>query len=82
MALLKPFLVTTAHSGKDDLGDLEPAVREVFTNSGLSKDPKRLNVFIFVLDSKGQVVHEFHGSGSIAAVPSDRLMPTPQRREA
>ena len=61
MDLLKPFLVTAAHSGKDDLGDLEPAVREVFTKSELSKDPQRFNVFMFVLDAKGQVVHEFHG---------------------
>jgi hypothetical protein len=59
--LLKPFLVTAAHSGKDDLGDLEPAVREIFSKSELAKDPKRLNVFMFVLDAKGKVVHEFHG---------------------
>jgi hypothetical protein len=61
LALLKPFLVTAAHSGKDDLGDLEPAVREVFTRSDLSRDPKRFNVFMFVLDAQGRVVHEFHG---------------------
>ena len=68
--LLRPFLVTTAHSGKDDLSDLEPAVREVFTKSDLSKDPKRFNVFMFVLDSKGRVVHEFHGlPGGRVATP-------------
>jgi hypothetical protein len=61
VGLLKPFLLTAAHSGKEDLGDLEPAVREVFTRSDLSKDPKRFNVFMFVLDPKGRVVHEFHG---------------------
>ncbi len=72
MDLLKPFLVTAAHSGKDDLKDLEPAVRAVFTKSDLSKDPKRFNVFMFVLDSKGQVVHEFHGlPGSRGAGRSD-----------
>jgi hypothetical protein len=59
--LLEPFLLTSAHSGKADLGDLEPAVRAVFTSSGLSKDPKRFNVFMFVLDHQGRVVHEFHG---------------------
>jgi hypothetical protein len=59
--LLKPFLLTTAHSGKADLGDLEPAVREVFTKSDLSRDPKRFNLFMFVLDRQGRVVHEFHG---------------------
>jgi hypothetical protein len=59
--LLKPFLVTAAHSGKADLDDLEPDVRAVFTRSDLSRDPKRFNVFMFVLDAQGRVVHEFHG---------------------
>jgi hypothetical protein len=59
--LLRPFLVTTAHSGKVDVGDLEPAVREVFTGSALFKDPKRFNVFMFVLDARGKLIHEFHG---------------------
>jgi hypothetical protein len=59
--LLRPFVITAAHSGKEDLGDLEPAVREVFTRSDLSRDPKRFNVFMFVLDAQGRVVHEFHG---------------------
>jgi hypothetical protein len=36
-------------------------VKEVFTGSALSKDPKRLNVFMFVLDARGRLVHEFHG---------------------
>ena len=61
MELLRPFLLTAAHSGKADLGDLEPAVREVFVRSELSKDPQRFNVFMFVLDPQGRVVHEFHG---------------------
>jgi hypothetical protein len=69
--LLKPFVVTAAHSGKNDLGDLEPAVREVFTKSDLAKDPKRLNVFMFVLDAKGQVVHQFHGLPGRGAGRSD-----------
>jgi hypothetical protein len=59
--LLRPFLLVAAHSGKADLGDLEPAVREVFTSSDLSKDPRRFNVFMFVLDARGRVVHAFHG---------------------
>ena len=71
--LLQPFVVTAAHSGKDDLGDLEPAVREVFTKSDLSKDPKRFNVFMFVLDSQGKVVHEFHG------LPGDSRSAAPGR---
>jgi len=68
--LLRPFIITAAHSGEEDLADLEPAVREVFTKSDLSKDPNRLNVFMLVLDSQGRVVHEFHGlpGGGRAAV--------------
>jgi hypothetical protein len=69
--LLKPFLLTAAHSGKADLGDLEPAVREVYTRSNLSKDPKRFNVFMFVLNPQSRVVHEFHGlpAGARPATP-------------
>jgi hypothetical protein len=59
--LLRPFLITAAHSGKEDLSDLEPAVREIYTGSDLSKDPNRFNLFMFVLDPKGKVIHEFHG---------------------
>jgi len=59
--LLKPFVLTAAHSGKADLALAEPAVREIFTKSKLSNDPNRSNVFMFVLDSQGEVVHEFHG---------------------
>jgi hypothetical protein len=59
--LLQPFIITAAHSGKENLADLEPAAREVFTASDLSKDPNRFNVFMFVLDAQGRVVHEFHG---------------------
>jgi hypothetical protein len=36
-------------------------VKEVFTGSALSKDPKRFNIFMFMLDAKGRVIHEFHG---------------------
>lgn len=61
MDLLRPFVVTAAHAGKEDLSDLEPAARDVFARSDLSKDPKRLNVFMFVLNHQGKVVHEFHG---------------------
>lgn len=73
MDLLQPFVVTAAHSGKDNLGDLEPAVREVFTTSGLSRDPNRFNVFMFVLDPRGQVVHEFHGLPGRGTGRSDHL---------
>jgi hypothetical protein len=59
--MLRPFVVTATHSGKEDLADLDPEVREIFTKSDLSKDPNRLNVFMFVLDPRGRVVHEFHG---------------------
>ena len=40
---------------------MEPAIKNLFTSSNLSKDPNRLNVFMFVLDPHGRVVHEFHG---------------------
>jgi hypothetical protein len=73
--LLQPFLLTSAHSGKADLGDLEPAVREVFTRSDLSKDPRRFNVFMFVLDPQGRVVHEFHG------LPGGRKTASPGRSD-
>src|SRR5262249_32052749 len=63
------------HSGKNDLGDLEPAIREVFTKSDLSRDPKRFNVFMFVLDAKGRVVHEFHG------LPAGRMATAPGRSD-
>jgi hypothetical protein len=73
--LLKPFVLTAAHSGKADVGDLEPAVREVFTRSELSRDPKRFNVFMFVLDPQGKVVHEFHG------LPEGRRTAAPGRSD-
>jgi hypothetical protein len=72
VGLLKPFLITAAHSGTGP-GDLEPAVREVFTKSGLSRDPKRFNVFMFVLDARGRVVHEFHGLPGRGTSRSDHL---------
>jgi hypothetical protein len=67
--------LTTGHSGRADLGDLEPAVREVFTNSSLSKDPQRFNVFMFVLDPQGRVIHEFHG------LPGGRKTAAPGRSD-
>jgi hypothetical protein len=69
--LLKPFIVVAAHSGKEDLSDLEPTVRDIFTRSSLSKDSQRLNVFMFVLDHRAEVVHEFHGVPGVgrSAVP-------------
>lgn len=83
--LLRPFVIIAAHAGKDDLLDLEPDVREVFTGSALSSDPKRLNVFMFVLDPQGRVVHEFHGlpgSGrSAAAGRSDHQAELRKARE-
>jgi hypothetical protein len=82
---LKPFILTAAHSGKADLSDLEPAVREVFTASALSKDPKRFNVFMFALDSQGKVVHEFHGlpGGGNSRAPgrSDHIAEIREARE-
>jgi hypothetical protein len=36
-------------------------VKAVFTESDLSKDPRRLNLFVFMLDHRGRTVHSFHG---------------------
>jgi len=36
-------------------------VKEIFTGSELAKDPKRLNLFVFMLDQQGRTVHSFHG---------------------
>src|SRR5262245_6617514 len=58
--LLRPLVIVAAHSGREDASDLEPAVREIFTKSELSRDPDRLNVLMFALDPQGRVVHEFH----------------------
>ena len=59
--MLDPFIVTSVHTGKENLADMEPDARKIFTESDLSRDPNRLNVFLFVLDEHGTVVHECHG---------------------
>jgi hypothetical protein len=53
--------VTSVHAGKDNFEDMEPDARRLFEESDLSRDPNRLNVFLFVLDERGQVMHECHG---------------------
>jgi hypothetical protein len=59
--MLQPFVVTGANSGREDLSDLDPAVREIFIHSALARDPARSNVFMFALNSRGQVAREFPG---------------------
>jgi hypothetical protein len=56
---LQPFLVTTWHG--TDVTAMPPDVREIYTGSELSKDPKRLNLFVFMLGHQGHTVHSFHG---------------------
>jgi hypothetical protein len=56
---LQPFLVTAWHGA--DVADMPPDVQAIFTLSDLSKDPKRLNLFVFLLDYQGRLVHSFHG---------------------
>src|SRR5262249_41629190 len=56
---LQPFLVTAWHGA--EVADMPPDVKAVFTGSELSKDPKRLNLFVFMLDHQGRTVHGFHG---------------------
>jgi hypothetical protein len=40
---------------------MPPDVRVIYTGSELSKDPQRLNLFVFMLDYQGRTVHSFHG---------------------
>src|SRR5262249_39646639 len=56
---LRPFLVTAWHGA--DVADMPADVRAVFTESDLSNDPRRLNLFVFMLDHRGRTVHSFHG---------------------
>jgi hypothetical protein len=56
---LRPFLVTAWHGA--DVADMPPDVKAIFTGSELSKDPRRLNLFVFMLDHRGRVAHNFHG---------------------
>jgi hypothetical protein len=54
--LLQPFVVVTWH-GADEAA-MEPDVREIYTRSDVPKDT---NVYAFVLDSHGRLVHGFRG---------------------
>jgi len=56
---LQPFLVTAWHGA--EVADMPADVKAVFTGSKLSKDPKRLNLFVIMLDHQGRTVHDFHG---------------------
>ena len=56
---MQPFLVTAWHGA--EVADMPPDVKAVFTGSELSKDPRRLNLFVFMLDHRGRVAHNFHG---------------------
>ena len=69
LKLLQPFLIVSANCGPDS-STLEPDIQKIFTKSELLKDPKHTNLFGFVLDAEGQVVHQFHGlpgSGGVLA---------------
>jgi hypothetical protein len=46
-------------------------VKEVFQKSEVAKDPKRLNIFMFVLDADGRLVHGFHGLPATIRGPGD-----------
>ena len=56
---MQPFLVTAWHGA--GVADMPPDVKAVFAGSDLSKDPKRLNLFVFMLNHRGRVAHSFHG---------------------
>ena len=71
--LLKPFIVTATHiTGHDNFAGLDPDARKLFTKSPLLKDRNRFNVFAFVLNPQGEVVHQFHGLPGRAAADSAR----------
>jgi hypothetical protein len=54
--LLRPFVVSSWHGG--DPAQMPADVRRVYTDSPI---PKTTNVYMFLLDSRGQLVHSFHG---------------------
>lgn len=56
LELLRPFVVTSWHGG--GTGGMDPAVKAVWDKSDV---PKNTNVFMFVLDSQGALVHGFQG---------------------
>jgi hypothetical protein len=57
--MLQPFVVTAWHGA--GTSEMPADVKEVFQKSEVAKDPKRLNIFILVLDPDGRLVHSFHG---------------------
>lgn len=57
--LLHPFVVTAWHGPGE--AAMPPDVKEVFSQSAVAKDPKRLNTFMLILDPQGKLVHSFHG---------------------
>jgi hypothetical protein len=57
--MLQPFVVTAWHGA--GASEMPAAVKEVFQKSEVAKDPKRFNIFVFVLDPDGQFAHGFHG---------------------
>lgn len=56
---LQPFVVT-AWNGDGEAG-MPAEIKELFDRSEAGKDPKRLNVFMLMLDQEGRLVHSFHG---------------------
>jgi hypothetical protein len=57
--MLQPFVVTAWHGANESA--MPADVKEVFQKSAVAKDPKRFNVFIFILGPDGRLVHDFHG---------------------
>src|SRR5438876_129905 len=65
--------MTTTHiTAHDNFAGLDPEAKELFAKSPLLKDRNRLNIFAFVLNPQGEVVHEFHGLPGKATVESAR----------
>lgn len=54
--LLKPFIVASWHGA--GVSQMPDDVRQIYESSEI---PKNTNVYVFLLDRRGQLVHSFHG---------------------
>jgi len=57
--LLQPFVITSWHGAGER--EMPPDIKEIYSSSELAKDPKKLNIFVFLLDAQGKPLHNFHG---------------------
>jgi hypothetical protein len=57
--MLQPFVVSSWHGA--GTAEMTADVKEIFTQSALSKDPSHSNLYAFILDDEGRLVRSFHG---------------------